>query len=111
MPTSPLIFARDFGRYNKPPSPNFRKRSSMDTRRLIFGMAVLLLAVGFALAAFTPGGWFNRGASETFNTPFGSVTVTDEKSSAGPIIGYVLLGLGGVGLVTAFAMKSPPPHL
>jgi hypothetical protein len=38
----------------------------------------------------------------------GWFSVQGENSSAGPIIGYVLLGLGAVGLVIAFAMKSPP---
>jgi hypothetical protein len=81
----------------------------MDKRRLILGLGVLMLVVGAVLACFTSGGLFNSGGSETVGTPFGSFSVPGEKkSSAGPIIGYVLLGVGAVGLLVAFAMKSPP---
>jgi hypothetical protein len=81
----------------------------MDTRRLLLGAGVLLLVAGLLLACLTPGGWLNRGTTQTLSTPFGSLSVTETKSSAGPVIGYVLLGLGGVVLVAAFALKSPPP--
>jgi len=39
-------------------------------------------------------------------TPFGNVTMpADKKSSIWPVVGYVLLGVGGLGAVLAFAMK------
>ena len=81
----------------------------MDRRRLVLGLGVLLVVAGALLACFTPGGLFNSGGQETVSTPIGSFSFQGEKkSSAGPIIGYVLLGVGAVGLVVAFAMKSPP---
>jgi hypothetical protein len=79
----------------------------MDTRRLLLGSAVLLVIVGVFLAALTPGGWFNSGPSQAVDTPFGSISIAEKISSPWPILGYVLLGAGGVGLVLAFAMKSP----
>jgi formylglycine-generating enzyme required for sulfatase activity len=83
----------------------------MDSRRLVFGASVLLVVVGLLLASFTPGGWLNRGGGgTTIDLPFGSVTLPgQEKSSPWPLVGYVALGLGAVGLVAAFAMKSPRP--
>jgi hypothetical protein len=83
----------------------------MDTRRLVLGLSVLLVVVGALLACFTPGGIFNRGVvTQSVDFPFvGSMTVRAEGvSSPWPIVGYVLMGLGGLGLVVAFAMKSPP---
>lgn len=81
----------------------------MDKRRLVLGLAVLLMVVGGVLACFTPGGLFNSSYEKSLETPFGSVTVTGQKkSSEWPIVGYVLLGAGALGLVLAFAMKSPP---
>jgi hypothetical protein len=82
----------------------------MDMRRLLAGLGLALFLAGLVLACFTPGGWLNRGSTETVSSPLGSITVTVEKSSAGPVIGYVLLGLGAVALVGAFAMKPPPPR-
>jgi hypothetical protein len=83
----------------------------MDTRRLVFGLAMLLVIVGALLACFTPGGILNRGVvTQSVDLPFvGSLTVRAEgASSPWPIVGYVLLGLGGLGLVIAFAIKVPP---
>lgn len=81
----------------------------MDKRRLVLGLGVLLLIAGALLACFTPGGLFSSDGSPSIATPFGTFSVPGEKkSSAGPIIGYVLVGVGAVGLVAAFAMKSPP---
>jgi len=79
----------------------------MDKRRLIFGLAVLLLIAGAALACFAPGGLFNRAKLTSVDTPFGSFSKSEAVSSSGPVIGYVLLGLGGVGVVVGFALKSP----
>jgi hypothetical protein len=81
----------------------------MNLRRLVCGLSVLLLVTGALLACFTPGGLFNDGGRETITTPIGSFSFQGEsRSSAGPIVGYVLCGMGAVGLVVAFAMKSPP---
>jgi hypothetical protein len=81
----------------------------MDRRRLVLGLGVLLLVVGTLLAGFTPGGLFNAGGSETIGTPIGTFTVPGaKKSSAGPVVGYPLMGAGALGLVAAFAMKPPP---
>jgi hypothetical protein len=82
----------------------------MDMRRLVIGAGVLLIVAGLVLACFTPGGWFNRGTTETLALPFGSISFSAEKRSSWPTLGYVLLGTGGVVLVIAFAMKSRPPY-
>jgi len=81
----------------------------MDKRKLVFGLGVLLIVVGALLALFTPGGLFNHGGSAAIVTPIGTLNVREEpRGTAGPIAGYVLLGVGGLALVIAFAMK--PPH-
>jgi hypothetical protein len=81
----------------------------MDKRRLVLGLGAVLLVTGALLAGFTPGGLFNAGGSATIGTPLGPFTVPGaKKSSAGPVIGYVLMGVGALGLVAAFAMKPPP---
>jgi len=80
----------------------------MDKRKLVLGIGILLIIVGVLLALFTPGGILNRADNATVTTPFGTLTVREEqRSRAGPIIGYALLGIGGLGLVVAFAMKRP----
>jgi hypothetical protein len=79
----------------------------MDKRRLIIGLAVLFLITGTALACFTPGGFFNRRNEAVAYTPFGKISIGENESTPWPIIGYVLLALGGVGAVIAFAMKTP----
>jgi hypothetical protein len=81
----------------------------MDKRRLVLGLSVLLLVAGLSLAAFTPGGFFNRVQTHSVEVPFfGTMTVRGEgATSPWPVVGYVLLGLGGLGLVLAFAMKPP----
>jgi hypothetical protein len=79
----------------------------MDKRRLIFGSALLLIAIGLLLAAVTPGGWFNRDIASS-SIQFGSVTIEgfqERKSSPWPTIGYILMGVGGLGMVVAYAMK------
>jgi hypothetical protein len=83
------------------------EEQTMDKRRLIFGLAALLLIAGAALACFAPGGLFNRVNVTSVDTPFGSFSKTEVLSSSGPVIGYVLLGLGGVGIVVGFALKTP----
>jgi hypothetical protein len=83
----------------------------MDKRRLVLGLSVLLLVAGALLACFTPGGLFNRPqVTQSMDVPFfGTMTVRAEGgTTAWPVVGYVLLGLGGVGSILAFAMKSPP---
>jgi hypothetical protein len=84
----------------------------MDARKLLLGVAALALIAGLLLASFAPGGWFNREESgaAALRTPFGTVQVetTETKSSVWPTVGYVLLGLGGVVIVVAYAMRRPP---
>jgi hypothetical protein len=75
----------------------------MDRRRLAFGLGFLLIVAGLLLAFFTPGGLFNR---TMIGTPFGSFDIGE--SSPWPVVGYVLVGIGAVGLVIGFAMKKPP---
>jgi hypothetical protein len=81
---------------------------TMDKRRLLLGSAVLLVLAGLLLAALTPGGWFNSGTTQAVDTPIGSIRIQEKKSSNWPTLGYILLGVGGAGLVFVFAMKSPP---
>ena len=81
----------------------------MDTRRLVIGLAALVIVGGIVLALFTPGGLVNSGVVQSVQTPFGSLSVSEAKSSPWPIVGYVLIGLGCVAAVVGFAMKSPPP--
>jgi hypothetical protein len=79
----------------------------MDKRRLIFGSALLLIAIGLLLAAVTPGGWFNRDIASA-SIQLGSVSIQgfeERKSSPWPTTGYVLMGVGGLGMVVAYAMK------
>jgi hypothetical protein len=88
----------------------------MSTRRLVFGLGVLVIIAGLLLAALSPGGWFNQGQTReaSIKIPIWSweIKASEEKSSAWPIVGYVLLGVGGVALVVGFAMTAPPrsPH-
>jgi hypothetical protein len=79
----------------------------MDKRRLIIGLAALLLVAGAALACFAPGGLFNHANVTSVDTPFGVFSKTEALSSLWPVIGYVLLGLGGIGIVVGFALKTP----
>jgi hypothetical protein len=87
---------------------NFSSEATMNTRKLFFGLAALLIVAGLLLALFTPGGLANSGIVHTVQTPFGSLSVTESRSSPWPIIGYVMIGLGGVAAVVGFALKSPP---
>jgi hypothetical protein len=80
----------------------------MDKRKLIAGLAVLLLIAGVLVALFAPSGLLNPGVvKETIDTPIATFTHTARVApdSNLPILGYVLAGVGGVGLVVAFAMK------
>jgi hypothetical protein len=83
----------------------------MDLRKLVLGLTALALLGGFLLVCFAPGGWFNRGETEKaeVKTPLGSLEITarEAKSSAWPTVGYVLLGLSGIGAVALISMKSP----
>jgi hypothetical protein len=81
----------------------------MDRRRLIGGLAVVVLLVGVLLALFSPRGAFNSGAvRESLDTPIGTFSRTvGGQSSPWPVVGYVLAGVGAVGLVVAFALKPP----
>jgi hypothetical protein len=81
----------------------------MDRRRLVIGVAVLLLVVGGLLACFAPGGLLNKVNVTTVDTPLGSFSTSEAKSSPWPVVGYVLLGLGGVGAVVGYAMKPSRP--
>jgi hypothetical protein len=79
----------------------------MDRRKLLIGLGVLLLIVGSLLASLCPGGIFNRGPSATLSTPLGTVHVREETGpSAGVIVGYVFLGIGGLALITGIALKN-----
>jgi hypothetical protein len=77
----------------------------MDRRRLVFGVAALLLVAGALLACFAPGGLLNRADVTTLETPFGVFSKSEAKSSPWPMVGYGLLGLGALGMVVGFAMK------
>jgi hypothetical protein len=77
----------------------------MNKQALAFGLAVLLVVTGLLLALFSPGGLLNRGVVLSIETPFGSFSET--KSSPWPIVGYILIGLGGVAAVVGFAMRPP----
>ena len=83
----------------------------MDLRKLVLGLTALALIGGVLLVCFAPGGWFNRGETETaaVKTPLGSFEITahETKSSAWPTVGYALLGIGAVGVVAFISMKSP----
>jgi hypothetical protein len=78
----------------------------VDTRKLVFGLSVLLILAGILLALFTPGGLLNK--QDDLTNLMGSFGLSVQRTSPGPIIGYVLLGLGAVGVVVAYAMKPPP---
>jgi len=83
----------------------------MDLRKLVLGLTALAIIGGLLLVCFAPGGWFNRGQTEKaeVKTPVGSVEITahETKSSVWPTVGYVLLGIGGVGVVALISIKSP----
>jgi hypothetical protein len=83
----------------------------MDLRKLVLGLTALALIGGLLLVCFAPGGLFNRGETEkaAVKTPLGSFEITahESKSSVWPTVGYVLLGMGAVGVVAFISMKSP----
>jgi hypothetical protein len=87
---------------------NFPSEAKMNTRKLAFGLAALLIVAGVLLALFTPGGLVNRGAVQSLETPIGHFSMSVAESSPWPIVGYVLIGMGGVAGVVGFALKSPP---
>jgi len=82
----------------------------MDLRKLVLGLSALAIVAGLLLVYFAPGGWFNKGHTETaaVKTPVGSLEFTahEAKTSEWPTVGYVLLGIGGVGAVVFISMKS-----
>ena len=82
----------------------------MDWKRLITGLALLTLLTGVLLVCFTTGGLLNR---------FRGFQSIDDLTGhgiylgfPGPVIGFVLMGIGAVGLVVVFSIKKPPrfPH-
>jgi hypothetical protein len=84
----------------------------MDKQKLVGGIAVLALIAGGLLTCFTPGGFLQAKPEErtVVDTPLVDVRVTSQEEqpglvSPGPIAGFVLLGLGAVGVVAALAMK------
>jgi hypothetical protein len=81
----------------------------MDLRKLVLGLSALAIVSGLLLVCFAPGGWFNKGQTEkaALKTPVGSfeITAQEAKSSDWPTVGYVLLGIGGVGVVAFLSMK------
>ena len=83
----------------------------MDLRKLVLGLSTLAIVAGLLLVSFAPGGWFNKGHTETaaVKTPVGSVEFSahEAKTSDWPTVGYVLLGIGGVGVVAFLSMKNP----
>ena len=83
----------------------------MDLRKMVLGLTALAIVAGFLLVCFAPGGWFNRVHTETaaVKTPVGSLELTahESKTSVWPTVGYVLLGIGGIGVVALLSMKSP----
>ena len=82
----------------------------MDLRKLVFGLTALAIIGGLLLVYFAPGGWFNSGQTEraAVKTPVGLLEITahETKSSVWPTVGYVLLGIGRVGVVAFLCMKS-----
>jgi hypothetical protein len=82
----------------------------MDLQKMVLGLTTLAIVAGLLLACFAPGGWFNKGQTEkaAFKTPVGSIEITaqEAKSSVWPTVGYVLLGIGGVGVVAFLSIKS-----
>jgi hypothetical protein len=83
----------------------------MDLRKMVLGLTALAIVTGLLLVCFAPGGWFNKGETEKaqLKTPIGSfeITAQEAKSSVWPTVGYVLLAVGGVGIVAFLSMKSP----
>jgi hypothetical protein len=81
----------------------------MDLRKMVLGLTTLAIVAGLLLVCFAPGGWFNKGQTEkaAFKTPVGSIEITaqEAKSSVWPTVGYVLLGIGGVGVVAYLSMN------
>jgi hypothetical protein len=82
----------------------------IDLRKLVLGLTGLAVIAGLLLVSFAPGGWFNKGQTEkaALKTPVGSfeITAKEAKSSVWPTVGYVLLAIGGVGVVAFLSMKS-----
>jgi hypothetical protein len=77
----------------------------MNWRRLVFGLAVLLFVVGALFVGFAPGGIFDRTNIIQIETPFGSLIRRNRDISAWTVVGYVLMGTGGLALVVALAIK------
>jgi hypothetical protein len=84
---------------------NFSREAPMDNRKLAFGLAALLIVAGLLLALFTPGGLLNHTAVQSVQTPFGTFSASEQKSSPWPLVGYGAIGLGGVAAVVGFALK------
>lgn len=86
----------------------------MSNKRLIPGFCAILAIVGLILICFSPGGFFNtQGGRGTIDVPGVQITLEADRgpelTRPGPVIGFVLLGAGIVGLVVATAMKRGTP--
>ena len=83
----------------------------MDAKKLILGVSVLLVVVGFLLLGLSHGGLFNKVIPYTFRDyprppiyhPEGAYV---DLSQTGPLIGLVCVVVGGVGAIYAFARKE-----
>lgn len=81
----------------------------MDKKRLVIGLSVLLMIGGLVLIGFAPGGFFNPVASTIVDMPWLTVEGKREVKLGmpGPVAGFVLLGVGALGVVIGLALKNP----
>jgi hypothetical protein len=79
----------------------------MDKKRLLLGFAILFLLAGALLVCLAPGGLLHKTSASQGNIMgfeiLGEPAV--HLGMPGPIAGFVLLGIGAVGLVFRFALK------
>ena len=86
----------------------------MSNQRLILGVCTILIAFGLLLICFAPGGFLNtEGGEGKIDVPGVQITLEakrgPELSRPGPVAGFVLLGVGAVGLALAMAMQKGTP--